>query len=51
MPDEDQEGDFAGGERATPQGPPRDFAEGEEEHLPGPPRDFAEGEERPRDDD
>jgi hypothetical protein len=41
-----REGDFAAGERTTPQGPQRDFAEGEEKAPPGPERDFAEGEEQ-----
>ena len=48
MTDQQSQGDFAAGERAEPQGPPRDFAEGEEHHAPGPPRDFAEREERRR---
>jgi hypothetical protein len=46
MSDQEQQGDFAAGERAEPQGPERDFAEGEEAERPGRPRDFAEGEER-----
>jgi hypothetical protein len=46
MSDQEQQGDFAAGERNEPEGPPRDFAEGEERERPGAPRDFAEGEER-----
>ena len=42
-------GDFAEGERTTPQGPARDFAEGEEESPPGRERDFAEGQEAEKD--
>ncbi len=45
---DESHGDFAAGERTTPQGPERDFAEGEEETVPGAPRDFAEGEEESR---
>jgi hypothetical protein len=45
MSDQEQQGDFAAGERAEPEGPPRDFAEGKERERPGAPRDFAEGEE------
>jgi hypothetical protein len=30
MTDQQQQGDFAAGERAGPEGPPRDFAQGEE---------------------
>jgi diguanylate cyclase (GGDEF)-like protein/PAS domain S-box-containing protein len=48
MADQEGHGDFASGERTTPQGPERDFAEGEERELPGPERDFAEGEEKER---
>jgi len=51
MTDRKPQGDFAGGERAEPQGPPRDFAEGEERELPRNPRDFAEGNERPETDE
>src|SRR6187455_1598316 len=46
MADQERRGDFASGERTTPEGPPRDFGEGEEEQVPGPPHDFAEGAER-----
>ena len=46
MADQENKGDFATGERSTPEGPVRDFAEGEEQAPPGPPRDFAEGEEQ-----
>jgi hypothetical protein len=34
MPDEKPHGDFATGERHTPQGPPRDFGEGQERKRP-----------------
>jgi hypothetical protein len=43
---DESHGDFAAGERTTPQGPERDFAEGEEQAPPGAKRDFAEGEEK-----
>jgi hypothetical protein len=46
MADEERHGDFAAGERTTPQGPERDFAEGEERDTPRASGDFAEGEER-----
>ena len=46
MADQESKGDFAAGERTTPEGPERDFAEGEEQALPGAQRDFAEGEEQ-----
>jgi hypothetical protein len=42
---DESHGDFAAGERDTPQGPDRDFAEGEEQAPPSAKRDFAEGEE------
>jgi hypothetical protein len=43
MADQENKGDFATGERSTPEGPERDFAEGEEQAPPGSEGDFAEG--------